>query len=335
VTGLVLNIVLIVKFQMGIWGVLGSMLISNAIISVLLIALILPGIGLGFHLSKLLPLMRFSFPLLPAGILMFVLNMGDRFILNALVGVKEVGIYSLGYKFGMILSVLVGGPFLQTWDWKRVAIYESRRANPELFSRIPTYVLQALALTGLLIAVPIPEIVHFAATAQFAGAARVTPFVVLGYTFYILFYVFDVGIFLKKKTYWYILINAAALGVNLLLNFLLIPRFSVMGAAVATAVSFSVCPILALIISQRYFWVRYDYTGLIKLFCACLVFYFIGARISVPNALASLSLKVGFVLLFPVACWVLRLLDPDEIQALSKLLFRRSSVAAEPAKEGE
>jgi len=332
VTGLTLNIIFIAGYHMGVWGVLYSMIITNMLTTALLLSYCLPQIGIRFDPAKLRVLLRFSLPLLPAGILMFVLNMGDRFLLNHFAGPDAVGIYSLGYKFGMILSLFVGMPFLQIWDWKRVSIYEQHKANQILFTKIPIYLLLILAVAGLLVSVPIKEIIHAVASVQFQAAAQITPWVALGYAFYILFYVVDIGIFLRGKTYWYVVINGVAAAINLGLNFYLIPRYAALGAAVAKAVSFAVCPVMAYAVSQRYHPVTYEYGKALKIFVAALAFYWVASHVAFQTLWATLAVKLGVVLLFPVACWVLGVFDTAEIQAARRLIFPKSATPEEAAE---
>ena len=55
--------------------------------------------------------LKFSIPLIPASLGMFILHFSDRYFVKHFCSLSDVGIYSLGYKFGFILSVIVIHPF--------------------------------------------------------------------------------------------------------------------------------------------------------------------------------------------------------------------------------
>jgi O-antigen/teichoic acid export membrane protein len=314
--GLGLNIYFIVVRQWGIHGILYSMVISNGVACALLLVYAFSKVRFGFDLSKLRQLLEFGLPMVPAGILIFVLNMGDRFLLNRLGNLSEVGIYALGYKFGMMVGTFIGGPFSFIWAPKRVEIYKERANRDEIFSRVFTYIFFVLALGGLAISLLIKEVLTLIAAPEFWPAYRVVPLVVLGYNFYILYYIVDFGFYIKNKTYWYLIINGVAAAVNVGLNLLLIPRFGAMGAAWVTALSFFICPLMAFVISQRYYPLRYDIERIAKLTVMILVFYWIGSSVATGYLLADILLKTLVVLAIPILLYLIGFFDTRELSFL-------------------
>ena len=323
ILGLGMNIYFIVVKGLGVQGVLYSMMISNGITCLFLLLHTYRRVGFSFKPHVLKPIIKFGLPLIPAGILIFILNMGDRFLMNRLADLSVVGIYALGYKFGSLLSTFVGGPFLSIWAPKRVEIYEQRGNRDEIFPRIFKYFTFVLALMGLAIAVLIKGVLTFIAAPEYWEAFRVVPLIVLGYIFYNLYYFVDIGFYVHNKTYWYIIINSVAALVNIGLNLILIPIWGAMGAAVATAVSFAVCPLMAFLISRTYYRIQYDVLALFKLIAVIAASFVASTLISTENPVLSIAIKLALLATAPVLLYAVGYFDTKELSFLSTTIQKR------------
>ena len=82
-----------------------------------------------------------------------------------------------------------------------------------------------------------------------------------------------IGISLSKKTMYFLYVSFFVAFVNVFLNFALIPYYGVYGAAFATAISYLLLTLIYAMISQRLFFLNYDY-GIILIFCILLLIVF-------------------------------------------------------------
>jgi O-antigen/teichoic acid export membrane protein len=323
ILGLSLNIYFIVGLNWGVSGILMSMAISNGLICLLMMGYVFLKVKFYLDISQIPLLLKYTAPLIFSGIFIFILNMGDRFLLNWLADLSAVGIYSLGYKFGMMLNVFVGEPFHLTWAPKRVEIYKRWANREEIFKQVTTYLIFVLSFAGLMISILIKDVLIFIAAPEFLPAYRVVPLVVLGYALYILYYVVDIGIFMNNKNMWYFLISFIAATVNMGLNLLLIPWLSFMGAAISTAVSFALCPLIAFFISQKYYPISYDFTRIFKIILSALVLYWISSQISIPILFLDILIKLIILFLYPVLLYFIGFFKPEEIFFIKGRLFQR------------
>ncbi|HWP48772.1 MAG TPA: oligosaccharide flippase family protein [Candidatus Limnocylindrales bacterium] len=323
VLGLSLNIYFIVGLGWGVLGILMSMVISNGLICLLLVGYMLLKVKFHPDISQIPMLLKYTAPLILSGFFIFILNMGDRFLLNRLADLNAVGIYSLGYKFGMMLNIFVGDPFHLTWAPKRVEIYKRWINRNEVFRQVTTYLILILAFVGLIISILIKDVLIFIAAPEFLPAYRVVPWVVLGYAFYILYYVVDIGIFMNNKNFWYLTISFLAATLNLGLNFLLIPRLGFMGAAISTTVSFAFCPVMAFFISQKYYPVPYDFVRILKIILSALAIYWISSQISIPLPLLDILVKLVMIISYPITLYLIGFFEPEEIFFIKGRLFQR------------
>jgi O-antigen/teichoic acid export membrane protein len=324
ILGLILNLVFLVWLKMGVQGILYGLVISNGIVFLLLQFRTFNQVGFYFVGKQFLQILRFSFPLVPAALLVFVLNMGDRFMLARLSTTAHVGIYALGYKFGMLIGSFIGGPFLQAWEPKRAELFESNSDFREIFGRVMVYALVAMSFGCLLIACPITEILYLVADSSYATAALITPLVAMGYMFYNLSEIADVGIFLKKKTFWYPILNGTAALFNLTLNWYLIPRIGIVGSAIATAASFLLLFVITYWVSQKLLPLKYDTKRMALAFILALGIYAISMCINTQNWIFDGSLKFLLALCYPVLLLLIGFFSVKE-KAILFGLFRKAT----------
>lgn len=192
---------------------------------------------------------KFSLPRLPFAFSLVVLHSSDRLMLSSLSGIEEAGIYTLAYSFGAMIALVISSitPAILPNYYRliKLARYEELDSiNIKLFSII--------CCLGFLICLFIDDFVNLFLDEKYADVSTIIPFIVLGYIFHagssIFCRIFDY----KKSTYLLSLIAFIAAVVNILLNLILIPEMSSLGAAISTAVSFLAMFFLSYVFSVRY-----------------------------------------------------------------------------------
>lgn len=317
--GLSLNIVLIVFLKWGILGIFYSQLVTALIMSPILLYITFKEFGFAISLEPIKKILSYSLPLIPAGLAMIVLNLGDRYILKQFVSLEQVGFYTLGYKIVMVLGFLVGTPFRYVWQPYRFSIAENKNA-PGIYSKVFTYFTLFIGFIGLSLAVLAKDIVKIIATPTYFGAARVIPVVTLGYIFYQLYYLLNIGIFLKKKTKWVPFIVSAAAGLNVVMNLLLIPKVGIMAAAYSTLASFTFLAVAGYFVSQRFYKISYEFTRVVKIIFVGIGLYFVSQAIGIEGLLRGIFVKLIIIFSFPFILYLLGFYAQGERVRISQLL---------------
>lgn len=243
------------------WGVLGAVyanLLANAIAGLGLLGATLTRVPVKVSLAKLKEMLSYGLPLVPYSLNMFVLTFADRFFLRHFGNLADVGVYALAYKLAMVMAVLVNVPFDLVWQWQQFELAKRENAK-ELYARITTYLLLAAVVVGLGVSVMAKDALRIMTPPSYWAAAQVVPLLVLSYILSALRLVVISGIYVQKVTHRLIPIALASTCTNLTLNWFLIPRYLVMGAAIATVLSYAVNLILCFSQSQKFYAVRYDY----------------------------------------------------------------------------
>lgn len=304
------NILFLVVFKMGILGILVSIAITK-VLNTSSLLLVTSRLKLAFSFKKLRGMVGFGIPLVPATIGMFIMHFSDRFFVQKYCNLSDLGLYSLGYKFGMILGVIVSAPILRIWDTQRFEIAKTKEAK-QVFGRMFTYYSLVVVFAGLGISVFIREIISIMAAAEYRGAVVVTPLIVLSYIFYGISNFLLLGITITNKTKYIAYIQLSAAAVNILLNMYLISSYGVMGAAVSTVLSFFWLSMFSFLVSQKLYPVPFEYGRVSILFLLALLIFGLSQLVD-ASLLMSLGIKSLLMIAFPVTLILGRFFYEDEM----------------------
>jgi O-antigen/teichoic acid export membrane protein len=315
---LTFNILFLVAFKMGVIGILLSMLITKILNNSSLLMITFRHTRLNFSLKKLEEMVNFGLPLVPAGIGMFIMHFSDRFFVQKLCSLNDLGLYSLGYKFGMIISIIVTEPIFRIWNTQRFEIAKTDHGK-QVVGRIFTYYSTVIIFAGLGISIFIKEIMFIMAAQGFQEATVVVPLVALGYILYGMANYFTLGMMITKRTKYIAWVQLSAAGISILFNALFISRYGVMGAATSTVLSFLFLAIFSFIISQRLYPIPFEYGRVSILFALAMSIFGLSRWIEVP-LLMSVGVKTLLILGFPVILFLGGFFYEDEISNGRELL---------------
>lgn len=245
------SIVLIVYIQLNYSGVIYSIFFVTLIFSLLFSWPLIKEIEWKFDLILLKELYKYGIPLALANLSAIVIIFSDVLFLKWFSTDHQVGLYSFGYKFAMLVDAFLVQTFFKSWNPMRWEIYQ-REDSHSIFSSV---------YHGLLIFFPSLAMLVVAGAAQIAIWLTKTPDYLIGlciipiigasYVFYAIYYYNSMGLLFTGKTKLISLIMLIAAGMNFLLNFLLIPKYGMYGASIATLFSYIFMAALSIILSQR------------------------------------------------------------------------------------
>ena len=238
VVQLSLNIYFVVGRQMAVDGVIMSSLISSVVITVPLLWYTLSRTGLHFSREKARALVSFSAPLIITSIISFYMTFGDRYFLRVFGGgLDEVGVYALGYRFGFLLSFIVGDPFFGIWNSEKYIIAKQPDAQTR-YQDVFLMLTAALLLVMVGISIYVHDVLRLMSNPEFWGAYIIVPIVMLGYVFQNWTGYSNLGLLLHSKT-GDIATGTAISAIVITIGYLaLIPPLGGVGAALATALAF-------------------------------------------------------------------------------------------------
>ena len=324
VPAMVLNIVLVVHFELGMEGVLWGNLISSVVS--LPVGLWLAGREDVWRFDRRLvePLVHFGVLLIPVTLASWVIDLSDRYVLRLFEDLETIAIYGVGYKIGMILQMAVVWPFQLAWPAVSFSI-SKREGHEASYARVLTYFVLALVVGVLGLSLASRSGLAFLAGEPYRTAAQVVPWVALAYLFNGIHFCLTPGIHIAKKTKVLPLFSGAAAAINLGLNFLLVPRFGVMGAAWSTTVTFFFLAVATWVLSQRVYPVPHEIGRLVRIALAAGLVWFVAARFEPAELVPALVwhtlwATVGLL----VVLWLMGFVTSDERALLARLLRWRA-----------
>jgi O-antigen/teichoic acid export membrane protein len=260
-----LNILFVVYFRMGIKGVLVSGIITGAATTVGLTFYLIRRIGIRFSVEKFRRMLRFGSPMVLWSVGTFILVFSDRFFLNHYTDTSTVGIYSLAYKFAFLLSALAVVPFQTVWDVQRFEVAKRPDARA-IYARVFLYLNVMLGVIGVVLSLFVRDFLSIMSDPAFLPAYRLVPLLVAAQIVFTWTAYWNLGLYISGNTRTMAVGAWVLVPVTLCLNYVLIPRFGIYGAAWATFAAYGFRFGWIYYFAQHNYRIPYQWTALTKLY---------------------------------------------------------------------
>jgi O-antigen/teichoic acid export membrane protein len=316
---LVLNVYFISVLRMGVLGILWSSVLMAAVQMLLLCGWVVWKVGIKFSTSHLHQMLTYGWPLTFSNLAVFALNFSDRFFLQHLRSLDVVGIYAVGYKFGFMMNFLLVAPFAMMWQARMYNLY-AQADHRRIFSRI--FVLYSLVLmySALVLSVLGPEIIRVMVGPKFSASQQVIPLVAFAYVFWGIGFYAQLGMYLTNKTNLIGIVGTGAAVLNIVLNYFLILRYGMLGAAWATLLSFLAIAVANYLLSQRVLPLPLALSRVAAALALCVGFALL-PRWWNPQSLGVALLEKGSILaVFPVLVCKAGILSHAEMGTVVSIL---------------
>jgi len=318
---LALNIALSIYFltvaHLGAVSILWSNLVSSLATVIALSLYCLRPMRFSFNIGTFWQLARYGAPLGVGGLGTLFIHFGDRFFLNRNSSLDDVGVYSLAYKFGMMVSYLQI-PFNTYWTAQMFDVAK-RPGGDQVYARVGTYYMVAVIGISVVLSVTALPVIQVLTTPAFYRAAELVPLLVAAYVVRSLGDYFRNAMLIENKSAGSARITVAGALIALAAYWFLIPRFRLWGAASATALTYVAMAWLSYIGAQRIRAYPFE-TGRLWRLGLCGGTAIALPLIGNPQSLAAsvvwaLASSTTFILLL----WGCRFFDADEIRSMRRL----------------
>lgn len=267
----IFNIIFISKLGMGVQGFMLSVILSDFSSAVFLFIVA--------HLHRFLDvksfsrplassMMRFALPLIPTVIMWVITGFSDRLFIRYMesdtvtLGASAAGIYGYASKVPNLIS-MVSTIFFQAWNMSAITENDSAdRSNfyEKVYAAYEALLFIASAFLIASVQIVTPFFVNAENFTEYNDVYLYTPILVIAVLFMCLVQFFSSIYTATKHTQNSFWTSLAASVANIILNIILIPKYGIQGASIATFASYGLCYILRLIDSRRYIPFRVDYT---------------------------------------------------------------------------
>jgi len=315
VFGILLNVVLLVRFHLGFVALLWGAFWVTAATAAYLTWFHRRWLKYPFRWTLFGRLLKYSWPLNVSGLATLALDLGDRYVLKGWVSLAELGIYGLAYKFGLVVS-MTSLIFNQFWKPKMFSIVKEE-GGEQSYVRVCTYYTLALTFVAVSLAILTRPLFRLAVGPSFFPAARLVPWIASIYVLRLLADFSRNAFFLNKRTGKEAQITWIAAGICIAGYFAFIPPFHLWGAILATGISFLAMLIISFWQAQKVQHFDFEYGRLLSIgACGAAV---IGAYFLLEprNVWLQLTLGAFLVLLFPGLLFLGGFFKQDERAAVA------------------
>lgn len=175
--------------------------------------------------------LAFNLPLIPHYLSMTVLNQADRIMISKMVGTGAAAIYSVAYQISMMMTIVtnaINNSFIPyTYKELKAKNYQGIKRNSNLL-------LILIGIACILAMAFGPEIIMLFAASEYYDAIWVIPPVAASVYFIFLYSLFANIEFYFEKTKYVMVASCGGAIANIILNYLLIPKFGYYAAGYTT-----------------------------------------------------------------------------------------------------
>ncbi len=319
---LALNIVLIVYVGRGLGGAFESNILSSAFALVCCIPVILRYLRPSLSSESLKRMLAFGLPYIPTVLAGMVTEVSDRWFVRRFSGAAEAGVYTIVYKFGMVMS-LAASAFRSAWLPFLVNLSRKEDGRP-LCARTMTYFLMAGVALCLAVTLFLDEIVIYLASPAYLRGKWVVPVVLAAYLFGGVYINLMAGVYVKERTRILPVIVGAGAVVNIALNIVLIPFIGMMGAAWSTLAAYVVMAGLLYVWERGFYPVSYEWGRLTRILFAGAAVTALAHWSGLGTTPLGVAGRVAMLAAYPAILWGLGTFERGEIDRLRGMLRRRT-----------
>jgi len=301
------------------WGATG--LVVGNFVGTLVVYLVLVGyrreqLGLEFDRPLFRKMQTFGMPLVPSALALWAINFVDREFVAYYKGTGEVGVYSAAIKVASVITFVMLA-FRTAWPAFAYSIEDDREAR-RTYSFVLTYLLAAASWFALGLGALAPWLVSLLTSAGYQRAERGVALLAFAFAIYAGYTVLAIGSGRARKTQLNWVVTGVGAAVNVALNFWLIPRYGMVGAAISTLAAYVVLFAGMTVYAQSVYPVPYQWRRIATVVGSA-------AGLTVLTRALHLSLAPTFVLvaIYPLLLLPLGFYLPAERARLRRLVPQR------------
>jgi len=183
-----------------------------------------------------------------------ILAVGDRYVINGMIGRENLGLYSAAYNLCQYVQAVVVTSvgqavmpiYMEIWAQKG-----AQETTAFLNRSLRSYVLLGVPVVAGIAAVG-PELLPSLASEKYADAGIILPWVMAGMVLDGTTSMLGAGLFIQRKTRTIMAIVLSCAALNLGLNVVLLPRIGILGSAIATMLSYAATSVALAIAGRRH-----------------------------------------------------------------------------------
>ena len=252
---LAITLIFLIYLEMGWLSQVIGMATASLVLSVIGVGYLYRRkyVNLNFRKAETISILKLSIPLSPHVLGSVVIVASDRLFLERMVGLDVVALYSIGYSFGMVVSLFTDA-LIKAWSpWFYQQLVNPTHEKKSKIVKLTYLYLIGVFVVAYVISVLGEFILPFVVDERYTDAAEYIWWIALGYAINGVYKIFFPYLVHISKTGFLAFSTVMASIINIFLNYLLIPEYGALGSAYATIFAFAVSALLVFEYQRRNF----------------------------------------------------------------------------------
>lgn len=248
----ILNVILIVNLNFGILGNLIASIIGIFISNTFLFISVKIYSYIDYkmiNIGTLKKLLKYSVPLIPNSISLWVTNSISRYFILFFIGISGNGLFAVANKIPNLIS-MVYSIFYQSWQLTSIEEFEEEPEKSS-FNIMFDYFSMLLLLGTSILLVIIKLLFRYFIAAEYFISWKYVPFLLLSTVFSSFSGLYGTNYIASKRTSGIFKTTMVGAIVNVLLNIILIPAIGTNGAGLSSMISYFVIWIIRIYESKK------------------------------------------------------------------------------------
>ena len=182
-----------------------------------------------------------------------VIAASDRLFIEYMVGVEAVGLYSIGYSFGMVVSLFTDAVIKAWGPWFYKQLVEPTYQRKAKIVKSTYVYLVGVFIIAYFISLLGEFILPYVVDTHYIKAVEYIWWIALGYAVHGAYKIFFPYLVHISKTEFLAFSTVISCVINLLFNYLLINEFGAIGGAYATILAFTASALMVFEFQRRNF----------------------------------------------------------------------------------
>lgn len=274
-------------------------------------------------LDGLRQFLQFSTPQMPGVVLLWLIGLSDRYFITHLLGLSKDGIYSSSNTIAGLITL-----FYAPISYALFPLI-SRFWAQNRFDDVKKYFVYSIKLY-MTFAIPAAvgiyllshQLLNILTTSEFVTEKELVLFLALGAVFLGVYQISINLVLLGKYAKIMPFITASASIVNITINFFLIPRIGIIGAAISNCAAYFILSILTIIWARKTLGFVFDFKYLGKIIIGTFIMWLCISYLRIDGILGISALFLSGFLIFFISLMLLKAFSVQDIQFVKNFLIK-------------
>lgn len=254
---LVLNVIFVVYLNMGYMSLIVSSTLAHALQMVLYIVCGKIKIERSFYDKQLFKeMLKYALPMLPIAVVNWILALSDRYVILYFWDEEAVGLYGVANRFVTILNVVTTSI---TTAFTSFAFSNAQNDGAkEKYVKVLSYVYMVLIVGVFTISIFAKPIIEIMTEQSYYDSYVLLQPLLFGQVCYCTSSIIGYGFAHAHKSQYFLIPSSVAMVINVVLNFVFVPRYGAYAASLTTLSGYLVMMYITYILAQRLYPCKYE-----------------------------------------------------------------------------